>query len=148
MAQAPQTITQTPREERSLGDLFTELATESSTLIRQEIALAQSEITQKATRAGTQIAYVVVGGVFGLLAGLALLAGIIIGLGQLISNLAKVEQMTGAWIAAFIVAAVIGGVAAYLITSSLDALRKVDMTPHKTVQSLKEDAQWVKDQVS
>ena len=148
MAQSPQTITQTPREDRSLGDLFTELATESSTLIRQEIALAQSEITQKAIRAGTQIGYVVIGGVFGLLAGLALLAGIIIGLGQMISTYAKVEQMTGAWISAFIVAAVVGAIAAYLITSALAELRKVDVTPHKTVQSLKEDAQWLKDQVS
>ena len=40
------------KEERSLGDLFSELASETSTLVRQEVALAQTELTQKATVVG------------------------------------------------------------------------------------------------
>ncbi len=41
------------KEERSLGDLFSELSKETSTLMRQEVNLAQVEITQKATIVGS-----------------------------------------------------------------------------------------------
>lgn len=146
MAQAQNTINN--KEERSLGDLFSELATETSTLVRQEVALAQSEITRKITSLGTQVGYLVVGGVVGLLAVLSLLAALIIGLGQLISNIFGVLPMTGAWIAALVVGLIIGGVAAFLITSALKTLRETSLTPRQTVESLKEDAQWLKDQVS
>lgn len=145
MAQSQQTV---QKEERSLGDLFSELATETSTLVRQEVALAQAEITRKATKVGTQVGFLVVGGAIALLATLSLLAALIIGLGQLISNLASVTPMTGAWISALVIGLIIGGIAAYLITSALTKLRETSLTPTQTVESLKEDAQWLKDQVS
>ena len=136
------------KDERSLGDLFSELTKETSTLVRQEVALAQSELTRKAVVIGTQIGSVVVGGVIGLLATLSLLAALIIGLGQLIHRLANVTEMTGAWISALIIGLIIAGIAAYLITSALAKLRATTITPRQTVESLKEDAQWLKDQVS
>lgn len=145
MAQAQNTIN---KDERSLGDLFSELAAETSTLVRQEVALAQSEITRKAVTVGTQIGFLVVGGVIGLLGVLALLAALIIGVGQLISNLAGVLPMTGAWISALVIGLIIAGIAAFLVTSALKTLRETSLTPQKTVDSLKEDAQWLKDQVS
>ena len=45
---------QGPRDDRSLGELFSELAQETSTLVRQEVNLAKTEMTQKASRAGKQ----------------------------------------------------------------------------------------------
>lgn len=145
MAQAQNTIN---KDERSLGDLFSELAAETSTLVRQEVALAQSEITSKAVTLGTQVGFLVVGGVVGLLGVLALLAALIIGVGQLISNLVGVLPLTGAWISALVVGLIIAGIAAFLITSALKTLRETSLTPRQTVDSLKEDAQWLKDQVS
>ena len=145
MAQAQNTI---QKDERSLGDLFSELATETSTLVRQEVALAQAEITRKATRYGIQIGYLVVGGVIGLLATLSLLAAVIIAFGKLIADTFGWLHITGAWVSALLVGLIIGGIAAYLITSALKKLREIDPVPHRTVESLKEDAQWLKDQVS
>ena len=145
MAQAQQTV---QKDERSLGDLFSELATETSTLVRQEVALAQAEITRKATAVGTQIGYLVVGGAIALLATLSLLAALIIGLGQLIANLANVSPMTGTWISALAVGLIIGGISAFLVTSALKKLRETSFTPQQTVDTLKEDAQWLKNQVS
>jgi hypothetical protein len=145
MAQAQQTI---QRDERSLGDLFTELATETSTLIRQEVALAQSEITRKATRVGTQVGYLAVGGAIALLATLSLMTALVIAVGQLISNVFEVSAMTGTWLSALLIGLVIGGIAAVLISSALKKLRETNLTPRQTVESLKEDAQWLKDQVS
>jgi len=126
------------KEERSLGDLFSELASETGTLVRQEVALAQAEITKKATSVGKNIGFLVIGGAVGYAAALALIAALIIGLSHFIP----------AWAAALIVGVVIGGAAFMMISSALAALKRTEMTPRETVESLKEDAQWLKNQVS
>ncbi len=126
------------KEERSLGDLFSELATETSTLVRQEVALAQTELTQKATSVGKNVGFLVVGGAVGYAALLAILAAAIIGLAYFVP----------AWAAALIVGVVVGIVAFLLISSALKALKETSLTPNQTVETLKEDAEWLKNQVS
>ena len=126
------------REERSIGDLFSELANETGTLIRQEMALAQAEMTGKLTRAGKNAAFVAAGGAVGFAAFLTLLAAVI----------ASLSYFMPVWLSALIVAAVVGGVAFYLISSSLEALKRTSLAPNETVTTLKEDAQWLKNQVT
>jgi predicted phage tail protein len=126
------------KEERSLGDLFSELATETSTLVRQEVALAQTELTQKATSVGKNVGFLVVGGAVGYAALLAILAAAIIGL----------TYFVPAWAAALIVGVAVGIVAFLLISSALKALKETSLTPNQTVETLKEDAEWLKNQVS
>jgi len=125
-------------EEKSLGDLFSELATETSTLVRQEVALAQTELTQKATRVGKNVGYLAVGGFVAYAAMLAILAGIIMVLGLVIP----------VWLSAIIVGLVVGGIGYFLISSALAELRKTDPVPRDTVETIKEDAQWLKNQVT
>jgi hypothetical protein len=136
------------KEERSLGDLFSELAAETSTLVRQEVALAQTELTQKATSVGKDVGFLVVGGAVGYTALFVILAAVVIGLTQLIASLTGWQIITSAWIAAAIVGLVVGGVAYFLITSALTKLKNTELTPRQTVETLKEDAQWLKNQVS
>lgn len=126
------------KEERSLGELFSELASETSSLVRQEVALAQTELTQKATKVGKDVGFLVVGGAVGYAALLAVIAAVIIGLANFIP----------AWASALIVGAVVGVIAYLLISSALASLKKTDLTPRETVETLKEDAQWLKNQVS
>jgi hypothetical protein len=126
------------KEERSIGELFSELANETSTLIRQEVALAQAEITQKAMSAGKNVGYLAAGGFVGYAGLLAIIAGVIMGLSYFIP----------AWLAAIIVGAIIGVVSYVLVTSALTALRNMDVKPTETVESIKEDARWLKNQVS
>jgi hypothetical protein len=139
---------QKAKEERSLGDLFSELSKETSTLMRQEVTLAQVELTQKATIVGKQVGSLVVGGAVGYAAVLILLAALVIAFTQLISSIFGWTTMTSAWVAAAIIGLVVGGVAFSLITSALATLKKTDLTPQQTIESLKEDAQWIKNQVS
>jgi hypothetical protein len=127
------------KEERSLGDLFSELASETSTLVKQEVALAQTELTQKATKVGKNVGYLVVGGAVAYAALLAFVAGLIIVLGNALDN---------HWLAAFIVGIVIAVAAVVMIMSALSALKATGLTPTQTVETIKEDAQWLKDQVS
>ncbi|MCY7344836.1 MAG: phage holin family protein [Pyrinomonadaceae bacterium] len=126
------------KEERSLGDLFSELAAETGTLVRQEVALAQTELTQKATQVGKNVGFLAVGGAVGYAALLAVLAAVILGLANFVP----------AWAAALIVGAAVGIVAYLLISSGLKALQETNLTPTQTVETLKEDAEWVKNQVS
>ena len=126
------------KEERSLGDLFSELMAETSTLVRQEVSLAQVEMTAKATKAGKNVGYLVVGGAVGYAALLVVLAAVVMILGNFIPL----------WASALVVAAIVGVVAFMLITSALAELREADPVPRETVESIKEDAQWLKDQVT
>ncbi len=130
---------QITKDERSLGELFSELATETSTLVKQEVALAQTELTQKATKVGKNVGYLVVGGAVAYTALLAFIAALIIVLGNLLTNY---------WLAALIIGIIVAVVAVVMIMSALNALKNTDITPTQTVETIKEDAQWLKDQVS
>ena len=126
------------KEEQSLGDLFSELAAETGTLVRQEVALAQVELTQKAASVGKNVGYLVVGGAVGYAALLVILAAAVIILANFIPM----------WASALLVGGVVGIVAFFLVSSALAELKKADLTPRETVESIKEDAQWLKNQVS
>lgn len=136
------------QEDRSLGDLFAELATETSQLVRQEVALAQTEITNKATRVGKQVGYLVVGGAVGYAALLVVLAAVTMMLGRIIASLTGWTELTSAALGALIVAVIVGIVAYSLVMSALAKLRETSLAPNQTIESVKEDAQWLKNQVS
>lgn len=124
--------------ERPLGELFADLANETSTLVRNEVALAKVELTDKATTVGKNVASLFVGGAVAYAALLAVCAAIILALATVMP----------AWLSALIVGIVVGIVGWMLISKAVTALRRTDLTPRETVDSLKEDAQWVKDQIS
>lgn len=126
------------KEERTLGELFSGLAGETGNLVRQEVALAQTELTQKATLVGKNVGFLVVGGAVGYAALLAILAAVIIGLANFVP----------AWTSALIVGAIVAIVAFVLISSALNALKNTNLTPTQTVDSIKEDAKWLKNQVN
>jgi len=126
------------REERTLGELFSELASETSTLVRQEVDLAKTELSQKATEIGKDAAMIGVGGFVAYAGFLALLAGIIIGLGQVIPM----------WASALLVGLIVAGVGYALIQMGINAFKRAQLAPRETIESLKEDAEWLKDQAS
>ncbi len=125
------------KQDHSIGELFSELTSETSLLIRQEIALAKVELTQKATRVGRDVGYLVLGGAVAYAALLALLAALILLLANVMPS----------WAAALLVAVLVGIVGAVLISKALADLKKADVTPRQTVETLKEDAQWAKEQI-
>lgn len=125
-------------DERPLGELFSDLVTETTTLVRNEVALAKVEVTQKATKVGRNIGSLVIGGAIGYAALLAFCAAVIL----------LLSRWMPAWVAALIVGGIVAGVAWLMVSKAIATLRNMDMKPQETVESLKEDAQWIKDQVS
>ena len=124
------------KAERSLGELFSELARDTSTLVSQEITLAKIEMTQKASRVGKDVGFLAAGGAVAYAGLLAMLAGIIVLLGQVIPM----------WLSALLVGLVVAGVGYFLVRKGLYALKREDLAPRQTIETLKEDQQWAKDQ--
>ena len=124
-------------ENKPLGDLFGDLASEMSNLVRQEVALAKVEITQKAKGIGKNVGYLVVGGAVGYAALLAVIAAVIM----------LLDRYMPAWGAALLVGILIAGISWLLIGKALNALQETDITPRETVETLKEDAAWMKQQI-
>lgn len=125
------------KDERSIGELFSELASETSELIRQEVALAQAEMTQKATKIGKNVGFLAIGGFVANAALLAIVAAIIAGLANFMA----------VWLSALIVGIIVGIAAAILISVGLKNLKDTDLKPKETVETLKEDAKWLKEQI-
>jgi Putative Actinobacterial Holin-X, holin superfamily III len=126
------------RDDRSLGDLFGDLARETGELVRHEVTLARVELTQKATKVGKDIGFLAAGGLV-LYAGLlAILAAIILLLGTI---------GVPWWLAALLVGLVVAGVGYFLVQKGLHALKREDLAPNQTIETLKEDAEWAKEQV-
>jgi MFS family permease len=121
--------------EQSLGELVQELATETSTLVRQEIELAKVETTQKARTAGKGAGLIGAAAVIGLLAAGALTAFLIMLLDGALAN----------WLSALIVGVVFLAIAGILALQGKNRIqRATPPVPEQTVETVKEDAQWAK----
>jgi hypothetical protein len=127
----------TPPETRdaSIGELLGRLAKDSGTLVRQEIALARAELKQKARAAGPAAGMFGAAYVIGMLAATALTAGIVL----------LLARVMPAWLAATIVAVIYAIVAAVLVRQGQRQLREaMPPIPEQTVETIKEDVEWVK----
>src|SRR5688572_33438968 len=129
---------QQTNNDRSLGDLFGDLARDMGTLVSQEVTLARTEITETATRVGKDIAVLAVGGLVAYAGLLAIIAAVIF----LIA-----DRGVPLWLSALIVGAIIAAVGYILVQRGITALKRQDLTPRQTIASIKEDTQWAKEQI-
>jgi uncharacterized membrane protein YqjE len=127
----------TTQDDRSLGELFSELSRETTTLVRQEVELAKTELTHKASEVGKDVGFLAAGGMVLYAGFLTLVAMLVIALAQL--------GVTW-WLSALIVGVVVLLVGAMLVRTGLAALREEGMVPKQTIETLQEDAQWAKNQ--
>ena len=120
--------------ETSIGELIGNISDDLSRLFRQEVELAKVEIKQEASKAGKAGGLLGAAGFAGYLAVVLLSFAVVFGLANV---------MDAGW-AALIVAvvwAIVGGV---LFAAGRTKLKTIDAVPHRTVGTLKEDAQWLK----
>lgn len=126
-----------PRQERSLGTLFSDLASETSLLIRQEIALAKAEISAKLAAFGTGIGMLVAGGLIAWSGLLVLLAAGVLGLSKVVEP----------WLAALIVGGAVLVIGAGLVFLGKRRISADKLVPQRTIRSLKDDGEWAKEQM-
>jgi hypothetical protein len=127
----------TTQEEPGLGELFATLSNQASQLFRQEVQLAQAEMTNKAMRAGKNVALVVLGAVTAQGAFLAIIAALILALAQVMD----------AWLAALLVGIGLAIVAAMLVQVGLKQLKEIDPAPRQTIQTMRENKEWLTQQI-
>jgi uncharacterized membrane protein YqjE len=122
--------------DRGVGELVKDLASQTSTLVRQEIKLAQAELTLQGKSAGRGAGYYAGAGVAALLMLGALTALIIVVL----------DSFLGLWLAILIATVLWGVVAAVLAQAGRKELRTATPPVPQTVETVKEDIRWAKTQ--
>jgi uncharacterized membrane protein YqjE len=123
--------------DRPIGELVKELAGQTSTLVRQEIQLAQAELSSKGRLAGRGA---------GMLAGAAVAALLMLGALTAVLIIALDSAMP-LWLAALIVTLLWGVIAAVLAARGRKELQHATPpVPEQTVETVKEDIQWAKTQ--
>ena len=125
------------RQERSIGELFGQLTQDLSLLVRQETQLAKTEIQEKISRASRDLVALAAGGIVALIGGFAIAAAIIL----LLVDPVGLEP----WLAALLVGAVLAGGGYLMLQKGLRDLKTVDPAPRRTVESVKEDIQAIKE---
>lgn len=120
--------------ETSVGELIGNISDDLSRLFRQELELAKVEVKQEATKAGRAAGMLGGAGFAGYLAVVLLSFAVVFALANV---------MDAGW-AALIVAVIWGVVGAVLYAAGRRQLRGVDPMPRRTVDTIKEDAQWLK----
>jgi uncharacterized membrane protein YqjE len=120
----------------SVGELISQMAAQTSTLVRQELELAKVELSEKGKEAGVGIGLLGAGGIVALFAVGALVAAAIIALATAVAP----------WLSALIVAAVIGVVAGVLALMGRGHVRRAaPPTPAETVDTVREDVRFVRE---
>jgi uncharacterized membrane protein YqjE len=121
--------------EQPIGELLKQLASETTTLVRQELDLAKAEMREKGKKAGPGVGMIGAAGGVALLALGALTACLILALDGAMPN----------WLAALIVAVVYGVVAAVLYSRGKEKVDDVGSpAPRQTIETVKEDLEWAK----
>jgi Flp pilus assembly protein TadB len=124
-------------EERPLRELVLQLSRDASQLVEQEIALAKQEAREKVEQLQTAVSAVSAGALV-LHIGLAALAAALILL---------LAQALPTWLAALIIGAGLCVVGALMLAKGKRELQQVDLKPGKTVRSVEQDVEAIKEAV-
>jgi hypothetical protein len=125
----------TNKDDRTFGELFAELSRESRTLVQQQIQLAKSEVTEKTTQLGKRVGLIVGGGFVAYGGLLAIMAAVV---------LALIALGVPVWVGVVAGGIVVAGAGYLPIRSGLAGLHLEELTPRQTIETLKEDGQWLK----
>jgi len=122
--------------EPTMGDLLASLARDAKKLVRQEVQLGVVETKQKAHTAAADAKLLGAGGVLAYAGLLAFVAAAIIGLAAAVP----------AWLSALIIGAALLVVGGAFVLAATRSLRRLDVAPQRTVETMKENVVWAKEQ--
>jgi putative superfamily III holin-X len=129
------------RDDRSLGQILRDLREETTQLLRQEVDLAKTEMSEKMSRLGTNLGSVATGGAVLFAGALVLLAALTLGLIALFSQF--MDRDVAMWLAPLLVGGVLAFVGYGMVKKALQALKQEGIAPQRTTQSLKENKEWL-----
>jgi hypothetical protein len=121
------------RGQRSVAELFGDLTSETTALVRHEVRLVTMELSRMAACAGKQALFIAAGATLGTVSLLCFIAALVLGLGTVIPT----------WVSALVIAVLIGAAAYAMSRNAIATLKAMDPAPKQTVQSIKEGKQWI-----
>lgn len=121
---------------RSITDVLQDIVGNVQTIVRSEVRLAKTETTEEVAKAAQAAAMTTAGILTALFTVWLLLLTILFALSIAIPF----------WAAALILLIVMGILTAFLLIGGKKRLKTVHPVPRKTVESIKENAEWVKSQ--
>ena len=124
-------------DNRTITDLLGDLSGNVSTLMRKEIQLARAETSEKVSQAMVAVGSILGGAVLALAALIVLLQALVIALTN--------ASIPAGW-SALIVGVIVAGIAYVLIQKGASDLKAGNLAPERTIDSLKQDAQTLKEQ--
>jgi cytochrome c biogenesis protein CcdA len=124
-----------PQRRESITDLIGDLASQSAGLVRDEMALAKQEFSEKLASLRPGAITLVLGAGLAMSAFLVLCAAAVAGLAEYMK----------VWQAALIVGGVLAIIAGALVAMGAGRLSKTSLKPRKTLKSLEENKEWLKE---
>jgi hypothetical protein len=127
-----------PANDASVTDLISGLVSDAQHLVRREIDLAKREITIELDKVKQGAIALGIG------AGVALIGALL--LGHMLVHL--VQDLTGLslWVSYLIVGALFAVGGGLMLMQGLKRMKDVDPVPRETIESVRKDVQWIKEQ--
>ncbi len=130
----------------NIVDLLKRLRDDTSALVREEVALAKTEVSEKAAKLSRNVGYLAAGGLLGY-SGLII---ILMGLGSLLTQLFRDQGMregTAGFLGFLIIGGIVAVISAGLVMKAIAALKQDSLKPEKTIETLQEDKQWAQNKI-
>ena len=121
---------------RSVADVLQDIVANVQTIIRSEVRLAKAEVTEEVIKAARAA---------GMMAG-GLVAGWFTAWFLLLAILFALATVMPMWGAALLLFVIMGILTAILVTAGKKRLKAVHPKPEKTIETMKENVEWVKNQ--
>ena len=124
-------------QQQSLGTLVTGIVEDLQNIVRGELALAKTELKDEAAGIGRGVGMLAAGAIVGLVAFIFLMLGVTY----------LINRWLTMWQSAALVGAALLVIALILLMSGRSKVSAANLTPTKTIESLKEDQEWASQQI-
>ena len=124
-------------QDRSFSDVVQDILHNVQEIVRSEVRLAKAEIGEEAAKAKSSAVLLGAGGVAAIYAVLFLLLMIVHALCFVMPN----------WAAALIVGVALAVGATLMLSAGVKRFKQLHPTPERTVENIKENVEWAKQQV-
>jgi uncharacterized membrane protein len=122
---------------RSVPEVLGDIVGNIQEIIRSEFRLAKAEIKQETSKAAGPIKLSLIGAVLGFYAlGFTLYTAVV-----------ALSTVVALWMAALIVSAVLAIVSIALVSAAMKGFKRVHAVPERTIETMKENVQWAKNQI-
>lgn len=130
-----------PTHPPSIAGLLKELRDETTTLLRQEVALAKAELKENTSKLTTHALHIALGG-FVAYAGIIVL---LIGTGHLLGTWfihLGLDPRIAQWLAPSLVGLTVALIGWGMLSKAKHAMAHDDLAPRKTIESLRTNKEW------